>query len=321
MQTVLTAEQLEKAETMSLDELRQLAIKEASGEVTEAPKVDEQKTRDAKGRFTNAEDVIDNSSESDKPTAEVDTIKEHHAVVEDGQPTRTVYIRKIDNEDGSGVDVYEAETLEELVDKIAEGKANANKKIRELNSRVKVQTAAEKKSEEDLEYIVAEKLKTNPKQAIKEVLLEVQQEEQAKTQRALHAQDVFVATHPDYKKSVDNGNKLMNWVKSHGYAEFTVDNLEKAYQDLKKSGLLVLEAAVANDATDVKVEDTHRTDEPKAEATQQRSQSRGSTISSRGRSTTAARVNALPTEDEAYAMPLEKLKDLANKQLATNQTA
>lgn len=84
---------------------------------------------------------------------------------------------------------------------------------------------------------------------------------------------------------------------------------------MKKSGLLILEAAGADGATDVDTTTQQRTAEEVENTTQQRSQ-RGSTISSSRRVSTS-RVNTQPTEDEAYTMPLDKLKALADKQLAS----
>jgi len=309
MQTELTAEQLAQAEQLSLDELRALAVKELSGELS-VPEKKKETLRDDKGRFTApADDLIVNGEEDpEKPHTK-------QIVEEDPGPEITIYRKEIDNADGSGVDVYEAESLEELVDKIAEGKKNANKKIRELNAQVKAKAAAEQQTEEDVEYVVAEKLKKNPKQTIKEVVTETIAEQQEAIARSNRVQEHFVATHPDYKKVPENGQKITDWVKLHGYTEFTLDNLEKAYQDLKKSGLLILEAAGADDATDVDTTTQQRTAEEVENTTQQRSQ-RGSTISSSRRVSTS-RVNTQPTEDEAYTMPLDKLKALADKQLAS----
>src|SRR5579859_5622922 len=58
-------------------------------------------------------------------------------VVEDDQPETFVARRELDLGDGAGIEVFEAEgatekeALEALADKIAEGKRNATKKIRD----------------------------------------------------------------------------------------------------------------------------------------------------------------------------------------------
>lgn len=303
----LTAEQIEKAQTMTLDELRAMAIKEAAEPVA-APVGAAAQPRDKDGKFAardTGKDEFDNSADEEEEEED------------DGTPSRTIYRKEIDNADGSGVDVYEADSLEELVEKIAAGKANANKKIRELNQVVKAATAKTQQISEDDDFVVSEKLKKNPKQTVKEIAAEVLREQQEAVQKALRAQEQFVATHPDYVANPENAGRLTAWLQSHGYSECTTEGLEKAYQDLKASGLLVLKIEEADGATDEEAEVTERTVQPKAEATQQRSQKKASTISTtRTRAAAANRVQQ-PSVDEAYAMPMEKLRDLANAQLAT----
>ena len=311
----LTAEQLEKAQTMPLEDLRALAIREAEEATAQPAAVPAAgQPRDEKGQFKAADtgkDELDNSGDlADAPADPADP--------EEATPSRTIYRKEIDNADGSGVDVYEADTLEELVDKIAEGKKNANKKIRELNLKVKAETVKVQQTTEDEEFLISEKLKKNPKQTMKEIAAEVLREQADATARSQAVQNQFVATHPDYVANPANGEKLVAWHKTHGYTEFTTEGLEKAYQDLKKSGLLVLKTEEAGDATDVDDTATQRTAEPKSEATQQRSQKKSSTISTRNRPTVANKVEQF-SEDEAYALPLEEVRKRADAQLAANR--
>src|ERR1700728_4690305 len=106
----LTAEQLQTAETMSLDQLRDLAFKEmnapqvtptvqepTSNGSTNEPVVKSEPARDANGRFVSPDD----SDEDDD---------------EDDEPAKTIYRKEVPNGDGS-VDVYEAESWEDLVEK------------------------------------------------------------------------------------------------------------------------------------------------------------------------------------------------------------
>jgi hypothetical protein len=307
----LTAEQLQAAESMSLDELRAAALKEAAGETVE-PVVtkQEEKTepaattqaRDANGRFTDA-DHIDNKDE---------VVEEPE---ENGEPTTTIYRKEIDNGNGS-VDVYEADSLEGLVEKLAVGKLNANKKIQEFIAENKARGVQADQVSKDEEYLIQQKLKDNPKATIKQVVAEVIEERVDRENRSKAVQERFVTTHPDYIANPDNGNRLASEVQRFGYAEFTSEGLEKAYQSLKKSGLLSLKAAEAGDAAEVKTATTRQTVEPAADATQQRSQRKGSSISTRSGSRTTAVAATQPTEDEAYKMPLDDLKKLAEKQLA-----
>ena len=230
--------------------------------------------------------------------------------------TRTIYRKEIDNADGSGVDVYEADSLEELVDKLATGKANANKKIRELNTRVKAETVQTAQEQADAEYIIGEKLKKNPKATVKELVAETLREQADALARSNKVQSDFVNTHPDYAPVEANGNKLVAWIRTNGYTEFTQDNLEKAYQDLKQSGLLKLKSADASAATTANTEVTERTVQPAVDASQQRSQKKSSGISARSGVSAVANRTSGPSEDELYKMPLDQLRALADQQMA-----
>jgi len=303
----LTVEQLSQAETMSLEELRVLALKEA--EEATAPPVQVQESKDSKnrardeqGRFTSA-DTIDNSDDAQAADP-----------VDDAT---TIYRKEIDNGNGS-VDVYEADSLEELVDKIAEGKRNANKKIQEFIAERKQTAALTDQQTKDAEYVVEQNLKTKPIQTIKELAKQAVAEEQEKLHRSQEAQERFVTTHPDFIPNPDNGKRMAaEYQRMFGSnSEFSSDGLEKAYQSLKASGLLKLKDTEANDATEAETKVTEQTVQPTVEATQQRSSKKGSTISTRTAPRTVAPVNTKPTLDEAYEMPLEELRKLANAQLA-----
>ena len=312
----LTPEQIEKAQTMPLSELRELAIKEAEAAVTAAQPaaVNEPKTepvkqaRGADGKFTSA-DEIDNSADAPDAANAADE------VVDDGAPTTTIYRKEIDNGNGS-VDVYEAESLEELVEKLAVGKLNANKKIQEFIAEKKARGAKEQQITADDEYLVQQKLKENPKSTIKEVVAEVIQERLDAEARSKAAQERFVSTHADYIANPENGNRLVAWLQSHGHTEITTDGLEKAYQDLKRSGLLALKTEGADGVAEDATADKNQTGSADAGTTQQRSPKKGSTVSVRSGHRATPNVNTQPTEDEAYKMPLEELRKLADAQLA-----
>lgn len=291
----LTSEQLDKAQTMSLEELRQLAIQEASGEAPPAVRAEATPKK---------REVVEPSSD----------IENEPETEEEGKPDRQIFRKEIDSGDGSGVDVYEADSLEELVDKIAEGKKNANKKIRELNLRVKVEDTRTEQQKADDEYVISQRMAKEPRKTVKEIVSEVIEERLAQTERSNRVQSEFIATHPTYEACPENGVKLAKWCQVHGFNEFTGEALEKAYQDLKTSGLLKLKAEVAGGDTKAEGEEAQRTAETTSEAAQTRSPKRSSNISHRG--SAAPVVSTEPTEDEAYRMPLDKLRALANTQLA-----
>ena len=295
--TELTAEQIEKAQTMSLDDLRAMAMKEAE-EATVAPKGDPEKlARDAQGRFTSTDDT-DNSTVTDE---------------ENGEPTRQIFRREIQN--GDTIDVYEADSLEDLVAKIAVGKENLNKKLREVIADNKALRATKAQVNTDDEYVIQERFKKAPKQTMKEIVLETLTEQQTAVQRAKDAQEQFVAAHPDYIANPENGNRIVKWAELHGYSELSSEALEKAYQDLSASGLLKLKAKEASADAEENVQTQSQTDSPRTQTTQPRSSQRSSTITTRSGSRPAP-VKTQLTEDEAYKMPIEDLKRFANKQLA-----
>ena len=299
----LTIEQVQQAESMSLDELRALAIKEAE-EVTAPPVVvPKDKPRDAQGKFARKEDELDNSADP---------------IVDDEPVTTKIYRKEIDNGNGS-IDVYEAESLEELVDKIAEGKRNANKKIQEFIAERKQNVTKTEQQTKDENYVVEQNLKTKPAETIKELARQALAEQQEALRRSNEAQERFVATHNDFIANPDNGNRMVSEMQRLGYNEISTEGLEKAYQSLKTSGLLALKAEEANDVTAVEPIATQRTVEPVAEATQQRSPKKGSTISTRTSSRAIVPTSQGPTLDELYdskKYTTEQVREIAEKAMA-----
>jgi len=327
------AQQLD-LETMPLADLRKLALEESDKtESTEAPTTTAQ-PRDEQGRFAGKDyqDEFDNSDETQLETA-TDEIEETEP-----EPEEYVYRREIDLCDGSGVQVFtgkgvsKEEALEALTDKLAEAQKNATKKINELAKQVK-NTPEKPKAKQftpDEEYIYSQEFQTKPSEAFKKLFKETTGfaiedfqtkiaavEAFEKAQTSLAVQQNFVATHSDYVGTPSNGEKMQAWVQTHGYSEFTEDNLEKAYQDLKKSGLLKLKTEGADVATEGNGADSERIAPPVSGTTQQRSPKKGSTISIKGRST--APMKSAPSEDELYSMPMDKLRQLSNEQLKASQ--
>ncbi len=156
---------------------------------------------------------------------------------------------------------------------------------------------------------------TKPKETIRKIIQQTQAEEAARLAKSNQIQTDFVNTHPSYVANSANGTKLAKWVETHGFSEFTNDNLNKAFQDLfSASGLLELKAEEAGAATEADVKDTGRTDQASTDATQQRSHRTGSTISTKTRPVSQVKTTAV-SDDEAYKMPLDELRKLADKQL------
>lgn len=283
----LTPEEILKAEEMSLDELRALAGTTS----TDAPTVAAQA------------EVLDNSAD----------------VTDDNQPAEQeieVYRKTIENADGT-IDVYEAESLEALVDKIADAKRAAVEQMKRVQAEKRELTARITTNLGDADYILGEKLKTNPRETIEEVTRRVIAEESARDQRSKDAQSRFVNTHPEYIAEPDNGARLTSEYRrlSPEANEFTSEGLEKAYQSLTRSGLLQLKRAEASGATETSDSETRMTSDSEPQVTQPRSPRRASTITMK-RHGPAPIAPVQLTEDELYRMPLEDLRKLANQQLA-----
>jgi hypothetical protein len=252
-------------------------------------------------------------------------------VEEEDEPEEFEYRKEIDLGDGSGVQVFKGvgpskeAALEALADKLADAQRNASKTISDFRKAHPVKEP-EKTWDADTEYVYGQRLQKEPLKAFKEIFKEVTgyepSEQQTRNQqvdelmanyRSQLVQQNFVASHPSYIGDFENGTKMRDWVKSHNYSEFTEDNLAEAFKDLSANGLLNLksEGENANAATNGK--GSQRIAGPKSDGTQTRSSKRGSSI--RGSGGTSA-VTAGPSEDDLYSMPMEKLKALANKQLA-----
>ena len=280
-----------------------------------------------------------------EPEAEPKTepeVKAAPEIVED-EPEIFVARREIDLGDGSGVQVFEAEgesekeSLEALADKIAEAQRNATIKIREQAAELKelrARTAEPPKPKaisDDEEYVLAQELQKKPLATLRKMWKELTGYEVedftstkqaadavATAQRQQEALNTFLATHPDYEDNPANGGEKNGQLMRMKLAELrlpvTSENLSKAYSQLKQSGLLLLKSEEAHVDATKETKEPVRIEQPKAEAAQTRTK-KTSTISTHSRVTNAP-VNTEPSEDELYKMPMEKLRELANKQLA-----
>ena len=242
----------------------------------------------------------------------------------DDEPEQYIVKSEIDLGDGSGVQVFkgtgatELEALRDQNAKLVEAQRNATKKIHDLNSKVKAEDTRTAQQKTDDEYVIAQRLQKEPTRMIRDVVTEVIAEREASTQRNLNAQQAFVDSHPDYiaDPASGNGMRMMSEFQrlNPDAQEFTEVGLEKAYQSLKSSGLLKLKVEEAGGTTDEEAKVTERIVQPKVESTQPRSPRKASTVSIRGGAVPVVKTG--PTEDELYSMPLEKLKQLSNEQLA-----
>lgn len=237
------------------------------------------------------------------------------------EPAQIIYRREIDLGDGSGVQVFQADTLEQLVDKLAEAQKNATRKIRELNQASKPATQKPRQLSSDEEFIIGQELMSKPTaafaklfesqvgvpiEAFKTSWERVQAFEQAQAEQ--QAQNDFVAAHPEYLPNVNNGKRFLKYLQTFNMT-LTLENLEKAYQELKSSGLLEVkpDSGSNTDATEVN-QDTSRIVTPARTEVVQRTRASSGLSTRRG---IVQRVNNEPSEDELENMPLDKLRELA----------
>lgn len=285
----LTAEELAKAETMTAEELKAAALKESQQDEIEVPP--------------------EERAEEPEPETQAD----------EPEPAEQVFRKVIQNDDGS-TDVYEASSLEELVDKIAEGKRAAVAQMKRVQASERELAAKVKQQAEDDAYVTGEQFKADPVKAAREIARKEFNDLKASEQRSMEAQSRFVNTHPDYVADPKNGNGARMMAEYRRLfpdaTEFTSEGLEKAYLSLKRDELLVLRSEEADAATEVEAEATARTERPKVEATQPRSPKRSSTISTRTSARGVAPVKQGFDEDEAYNLPLDELRKRAEKAMA-----
>lgn len=299
-------------ETSSLDELRKAADLELQ--------------RDEKGRFVSP----------GKVTATEGAVTETE--ITDPQEV-VVYRTQIDLGDGSGVQVFEAESPEELTEKLVEAQKNATIKIRQQEAELKELRArtAEKPPSKDLtddeKYILKQEFDKDPDAALRKWFekrtgrkvedigeLGKRLDAEAETRQRLQAMEAFLASHEDFNnedkidgKLNPNGD-LMRMKLAELRLPITSENLHKAYLQLKASGLLRLRTgSEANADTTTEPEATERIAQPRTETTQTRTRRTSSGISSHGR---PAPPPPGFSEADAYNMPLDKLREKANAQLS-----
>jgi hypothetical protein len=277
-------------ETMNMDELRALAL-ENWEQPQEQPTQDQ--PRDDQGRFTKTE-----------PEEEV------------------VFQRVIDLGDGSGTQVFEGKTLEELIDKLAKAQEHATRKIREqahtLKEREKpaVESKPPAQMTEAEKFLLQQRMLTDPQSVIDEYVtrqvteLERQREEKAaetvRRQEAIEtAAQAWVDSTPDYFANEKNGTKIQKWLVVN-QLDPTAENFQKAFEDLNSSGLLEPRPAETTAETVEEAPKVRRIVEPTVATTTVRRKVVGGLSTKRS----APVEQAAPglTEDELYKLPMDQLE-------------
>ena len=306
---------------------RQAAEREAAEK--EAVEKAEQE-RDSQGRFAKKEQTDDIVVPEDE-----------------GQPDEWVIRREIDLGDGAGIEIYEGrgatelDAIKDLNDRLVVAKQHASREVREIQRKHPKEPEPPKAPEisEDLEYVFKQQFEKKPSEAFKAMFKELTgmdvtefktwqsaqraaDEARTKQDESLRIQREWVSSHPEYITSVENGDLIRDWVRDHNYNEFTQENLEKAFEDLSGRGLLKLKtdeaSAPTKTETTTKVKEAARIETPATEVVKDVTPVRSSRKASSVSTTRSAApvVKTELTEDDLYAMPMDKLKDLSNKQLA-----
>jgi hypothetical protein len=239
----------------------------------------------------------------------------------DDTPDEIVYRRVIDLGDGSGTQVFEAASPEELIEKLAVAQENATRKIRELTQARQTTKETPVELNPDEEFVLSQQFLQSPTKAFAELFkrttgltVEEFNKERVKVSKLAQEQSEFqtgrefVQTHPDYFNSDKNNTKLEKWLRTEGLP-VTVENLGKAYNDLSESGLLEPRPQKED------VEPGQRVVQPRIAAPTQRivgQRRAASGLSNRGGSVDTPR-SLEPTVDDLYNMPLDKLEALARR--------
>lgn len=178
------------------------------------------------------------------------------------------YRREIDLGDGSGVQVFEADTLEGLVDKLSAAQSHATRKIRELNQEVKKYRKPDEPEKPvefkprtlttDEQFQVQQDLQdpTKAGEAIIRVIeakAGVPLEEIVKPlsaaeidlqkQQAAEAATEFMRVTPEYIANETNKLALIGYMIEHRIAPISVNNFQIAFEEMKEAGLLELKSS------------------------------------------------------------------------------
>jgi len=163
--------------------------------------------------------------------------------------------------EGGGTQVFEAESLEALVDKLTEAQTNATKKIREQAQRIKLRP--ERDTEPiglqfkprdltlDQKFALSQRLQEDPDGAFEEMLearfdikssdlLEIKEFVQTAKATAVRNEidSKFLQDHSDdYTPTPENASAIINFLRSENLP-YTNANLDYALQELTESGLL-----------------------------------------------------------------------------------
>ena len=166
-----------------------------------------------------------------------------------------VVTKTVDLKDGSGVQVFtgtgpsKEDALEDLTNKLVTAQENATRKIRQMAaSNPRGPQKKERTAEE--EFMLSQEFMTKPSKAFEKMFQESvgmpisEFKSTADAVKAFNsgrvadaAAEKFIEITPDYFPNKSNGTKVQNYLKTYNLPA-TIENLTRAYTDLKDSGLL-----------------------------------------------------------------------------------
>lgn len=316
----------DQLENLPLAEIKRLAEEEASKSAAQ-PEVKAAEALKAEDNPDFDKPTPWEEEEKPQPRGKDGKFASKQEAPQDPEPEeKKVYRRTIKGVDGGADEVFEADSVEALVDKIADAKEHATRKIREQEKELKAKREAERQFTQDEEFIYSQELLKNPTVAFKKLFkdvtgvdIETFKNTQQRSQALVDATDkqsaisTFLTTHPDYVDSEKNGKLMNKWMGG----VLTVESFNKAYDDLTASGLLDLKGNEAHAGQEQPKPKAERIAQPKVEEVTSQRTKKGSGVSTQSRPT-AGPTNTEPSEDELYdpsKYSLDEIKRRANAQL------
>lgn len=160
-----------------------------------------------------------------------------------------------------------------------------------VDAQAEERAAALAKQVENLEYVNDQLTHQTGSQLDQKIRDSVAQE--MAVQRSLELQRMWCDRHPEYVRSIENGNLIKDYVAAR-YNEFTFSNLEEAYSAVRDKLTL---RQVTSEATPETPRPAHRS----------------SSVPTVSRSTSMYDRRTEPTEDELREMPMEKFLEIGRK--------
>lgn len=203
---------------MSLEQIRDLATQQA---------------RDEMGRFIKVDDT---------PVDDVPVVDD--TVDDDVDDTPEVFEEIIDLGDGSGTQIFRADSEKALRRKLVDAQTNATRKIREQEARLKAieDNASTTKLTEDQRYVLSQRIIAEPDVVIREQAEKLLNEREEKARKASQAEaqavqarietaNAWMATTPDFHDTPENARKVGRYLQTQGL-DFTAANLNLAYAEI-----------------------------------------------------------------------------------------